>query len=347
MYNHHQPLLTVIVPCYNVEKYMDKCILSIVNQTYTNLEILLINDGSTDQTGFLCDAWQTKDPRIRVIHKQNEGSSYARKIGVEHATGEYVTFVDADDWIDENMYINMMTALLSTHSDIAQCGVCDVYEEDSSPPPLQRKGEQQEVVGRVEGVLLIIESKQWQSYMWNKIYKKHLFDHVEFPKGRGLSEDTTIAHILFHHALQSVYLRDEYYFYYQRSGSTTNSNNIIASKMKNWYDTYHAFYERYCFVEQHPEYHSCLILSKNNAVFRGIRALRNSMIYPQYFPKNYSTSLIEQLKTIGFTRKDIIKELITPIMSVEISVFLLSPACYKMIILLYSKIRLLFLKNHN
>ena len=89
----NQPLLTIIVPCYNVEKYIDKCVSSIATQTYSNLEILLINDGSTDQTGAICDKWQTKDERIRVIHKQNEGVSYARKTGVENATAEYVTFV--------------------------------------------------------------------------------------------------------------------------------------------------------------------------------------------------------------------------------------------------------------
>ena len=105
---NNQPLLTVIVPCYNVEKYVDKSVASVVGQTYNNLEILLINDGSTDQTRERCDEWQKKDQRIRVINKQNEGLSYVRKTGIENATAEYVTFVDVDDWISLDMYADMM-----------------------------------------------------------------------------------------------------------------------------------------------------------------------------------------------------------------------------------------------
>ena len=150
---NNQPLLTVIVPCYNVEKYMDKCISSIVNQTYANLEIILIDDGSADSTGMICDAWQGKDQRIRVIHKQNEGLSYARKTGVENMTAEYVAFVDSDDWIDADMFTDMMTAMISTNSDIAQCDYCKVFEdgriEDHSD---ENTSDTYEVAGRKEGV---------------------------------------------------------------------------------------------------------------------------------------------------------------------------------------------------
>jgi len=336
---HQQPLLSVIVPCYNVEKYINKCISSIVSQIYTNLEILLINDGSTDNSGMICEAWQEQDKRIRVIHKQNEGSSYARKTGVENATAEYVTFVDADDWIDENMYVNMMNTLLSTGLDIVQCSVCEVFEDGRiSHHSSEYKDGSFEIVDRIEGVLLILEEKKWRSYMWNKIFKKHLFDHIEFPKGRGLSEDASIIHILFHHASQSVYLKDEYYFYFRRSGSISIIGKNTTLKMKNMYDTYNAYYERYCFMERHPEYHRCIILSKNKAFSRGIKLLRNSMMYPQYFPKDYSGLLLKQLHTIRFKRKDTIKKFFSPLMRIEISVFLISPALYKRVIIVYAKI---------
>ena len=338
---NHQPLLTVVVPCYHVEKYIDKCISSIVNQTYPNLEILLIDDGSTDHTGQLCDTWQNKDHRIRVIHKQNEGSSYARKTGVENATAEYVTFVDADDWIDKNMYTNMMSALLTTQSDIAQCGVCDAYEDGTMQHRASEKIDGTfEVIDRIRGVLLIIESKEWQSYMVNKIFKKSLFDRIEFPKGRGLSDDTTIIHILFHHASQTIYLRDEYYYYLQRSGSTCHSDTVKTSKMKNQYDTFNAFYERYCFVEQHPEYHPCLVLVKNYAFSRGMRALRNSIIYPQYFPKDHAQSVYHQLNSMQFKWKDIDREVFAPLplMRMEIFVFLRFPAFHRILVKVYAKI---------
>ena len=336
----NQPLLSVIVPCYNVEKYVDKCISSIVNQTYSNLEIILIDDGSTDSTGIICDTWQERDQRIRVIHKQNEGVSYARKTGVENAVAEYVVFVDADDWIDKDMYLNMMNALLSTNSDIAQCGVCDVFEDGSLK---HRSSEIKdcafEIVDRIKGVLLILEDKEWQSYMWNKIFKKHLFDHIEFPKGRQLLEDVSIAHILFHRASQTVYLRDEYYFYFRRSGSITKSKNIVDLKFNNWHDMYNVYCERYRFVEQHPEYHSCLILAKNKAVFCGMIALRYSIIYPQFYSKNFCNSFRKYIHSIGFTQKEMMKKYFKLSLKLELLVFLYSSACYKNLFKLYAKIR--------
>ena len=294
----HQPLLSVIVPCYNVEKYIDKCISSIVNQTYPNLEILLINDGSTDSTGILCDEWQKRDSRIRVIHKQNEGLSYARKTGVENAAAEFVTFVDSDDWIDPDMYSDMMSAMISTDSDIAQCDFYEVYEDDTSPFPLQRRGEEPEVVEREEGVLLILDDKKWRSYMWNKIFKKRLFDHIVFPKGR-VYEDIPIMFSLFHHASRSVYLSAKYYCYYRRNDSITKIKDI-QFLMKSHADLGRAYHERYLFVEHHPEYHSILPFVKSMTYYKGIRLLRCMAVYPQYFPGECFNAKANQLLSIPF-----------------------------------------------
>ena len=192
------PLLSVVVPCYNVEKYLDKCIVSIVEQTYPNLEILLIDDGSPDNSGAICDTWQERDSRIRVIHKQNEGSSYARKTGVEIATAEYITFVDSDDWIDRNMYSDMMTALLSTNSDIVQCDFCIVHEDGRIEHRVQERNTTVETMGRVEGVIMILEDHDWRTSMFTKIFKKKLFEHVEFPKGRAYGEDMIETHRTFY-----------------------------------------------------------------------------------------------------------------------------------------------------
>jgi len=296
------PLITVIVPCYNVEKYVDKCISSIVGQTYSNLEILLIDDGSTDQTGILCDAWQEKDKRIRVIHQQNEGLSYARKTGIENTTAEYVAFVDSDDWIDPNMFASMIQALISSNSDIAQCGYRKMYEDGRIEHcNTNGKAGSFETVGQVEGVLLILDGRKWDSFMWNKIFKTKLFKHIVFPKGR-MYEDIPIMFWLFHYAWQSVYLYDEYYFYFQRSTSITQNTNV-AKKMKNRYDFYEAYYERSQFVEQHPEYHSILGYIRNLEMYAGMYALRDAVVYPQYFPDNYYESLSGRLKTYPLSMK--------------------------------------------
>ena len=302
----NQPLLTVIVPCYNVEDYVNKCISSIANQTYSNLEILLIDDGSTDSTGTICDAWQERDSRICVIHKQNEGLAYARKTGIEHTKAEYVTFLDADDWIDVNMYSDLMGALLSTNSDIAQCGVCLVYEDGRMEHfNSELATEEMKIVERIEGVMLILESKKWLSWMGTKIYRKHLFDGIVFPKGRGYGEDF-IAHDLFHKAHQSVFLPHEYYYYLQRDGSITKATNI-KQEMKNYCDFFDACYDRYCFVEQHPEYHKALPFIKLYVLRLGIQLLRNIIGLPQYFPVDTDKLFItisNQIRSILLSRKN-------------------------------------------
>ena len=104
-----QPLLSVIVPVYNAEKYLDRCVRSIVNQTYKNLEIILINDGSTDRSGAMCDEWADADARIQVVHSENHGVSHARNMGLDLARGDWITFVDNDDWIEPDMYEFMIT----------------------------------------------------------------------------------------------------------------------------------------------------------------------------------------------------------------------------------------------
>ena len=298
-----RPLLSVIVPCYNTEKYLDRCLTSITSQTYNNLEILLIDDGSTDQTGMLCDAWQVKDWRIRAIHKQNEGPSYARKTGIENATSGYVTFVDADDWIDPDMYAGMMAALLSTGSDITQCGVCEVYEDGrmNHRDNADKRGTL-EVVGRVESVLLILEDGKWRSWLCNKVFKKQLFENIVFPKGRGFGDDF-IALELFHKAQQTVYLYCDYYFYFQRSDSIVNSKNIPA-EMKKQRDYFDAYYERYVFSRQFPEYQSAMFSVKYMTICVGMNMLRNMMVHPQYFTNDFFYEKAKQICTIPVERGD-------------------------------------------
>lgn len=116
-------LISIIVPVYKVEKYLKRCVKSIVNQTYKNLEIILIEDGSPDQCPYMCEEWSKRDPRIKVIHKQNGGLSDARNEGLKISTGEFIGFVDSDDWIAPEMYERLLNAIIADQSDIAQCNV--------------------------------------------------------------------------------------------------------------------------------------------------------------------------------------------------------------------------------
>ena len=331
----NQPFLSVIVPCYNVEKYVDQCISSIVNQTYSNLEILLIDDGSTDETGIICDTWQERDTRIRVIHKQNEGVSYARKTGVENATTEYVTFVDADDWMDANMYTNMMSALLSTNSDIVQCGICYVFEDGRMEHRYydpDNKTDTIEIVGRTEGVLLLLEEKKWAMCMWNKIFKKHLFDHIVFPKGRIYAEDN-ITYLLFHHAEQSVYVHCSYCYYRQRNDSICNDKNIV-SQLRNHRDFSDACWERYLFTKQHPEYHRVLPIVKHKTIRLCLVLIRNMIACPQYFTDEYFKVKVEQLRSIPLTLNDMLQT----VEKFEMYMIKISPKIYKILRALYIRI---------
>ena len=298
-----QPLLSVIVTCYNLEQFVDKCVSSIVGQTYSSLEILLIDDGSADSTGIKCDEWLEKDQRIRVIHKQNEGLAYARKTGIENAMAEYVTFVDVDDWIDRNMYADMMSALMSTNSDIAQCSVCIVFEDGRMEyrESKHKKGDF-EIFGRVEGSLLILEDQKWRPWMWNKIFKKDLFESIEFPKGRSYGEDY-ISLFLFHKASQSVYLHNVYYYYYQRNNSITNPGNI-AGHLRNLSEFSDTYFDRYFFVKQHPEYYSEMPYVKYMTLCVGLNLLRNIIEHKKYFTDNYFSTKSSQLRSISLDRED-------------------------------------------
>lgn len=174
--------VSIIVPVYKVEPYLDKCISSIVNQTYTNLEIILVDDGSPDQCPQMCDAWAEKDARIRVIHKENGGLSDARNAGMAVATGEYIAFVDSDDWIAPDLYTHLYRRLTEDHSDISACGVQMVWEDGTPPRILTRMGNH--VLSKEEAMQAIIEESWLKQPVWYKLYKTNLIKDILFPVGK-------------------------------------------------------------------------------------------------------------------------------------------------------------------
>lgn len=174
--------VSIIVPVYKVEPYLDKCISSIVNQTYTNLEIILVDDGSPDQCPQMCDAWAEKDARIRVIHKKNGGLSDARNAGMAVATGEYIAFVDSDDWIAPDLYTHLYRRLTEDRSDISACGVQMVWEDGTPPRILTRMGNH--VLSKEEAMQAIIEESWLKQPVWYKLYKTNLIKDILFPVGK-------------------------------------------------------------------------------------------------------------------------------------------------------------------
>lgn len=208
--------ISVIVPVYKVESYLDKCISSIVNQTYKNLEIILVDDGSPDNCPAMCDAWTERDSRIRVMHKPNGGLSDARNAGIVVATGELMAFVDSDDWIAPDMYEHLYRRLAEDNSDIAACGVQMVWEDKTPSRTLTREGSC--VLNQEEAMRAIIEESWLKQPVWYKLYKTALVRDILFPKGK-YHEDVFWSYQAVGRA-QRVSVSDHIgYYYLQRGGS--------------------------------------------------------------------------------------------------------------------------------
>ena len=238
-------LISVIVPIYNVEPYLDRCVESIVNQTYPNLEIILVDDGSPDCCPAMCDAWAKRDSRVRVIHKKNGGLSDARNAGLAVAQGEYIAFVDSDDWIDARYIHVLYQALLQTNSEIAACDVCITFEkvkERCLPESVPMR-----VCTSSQAIEDILNGKGFRAVAWNKLYKRSLLIGEQYPVGR-YHEDEFITYRLLSKADKLVYLDWPLYFYFQRSGSIMNSFS------PKHLDVLDAYLERLTFLrESFPE----------------------------------------------------------------------------------------------
>jgi len=246
--------ISVIVPVYNVEKYLKRCINSIINQTYKNLDIILIDDGSTDNSGRICDEYLSLDNRIRVIHKKNEGQSIARKIGLENSIGKLISFIDADDVIDLNFYSILEKKFEEEKVDIAYCKVKKFNNEII----YDNKKNVTYEIKTVEDCLKDIVSKDsiFNNFMVNKLYRKDLFNNINFPIN-NIFEDLTIMYNIIDNS-KTIYYADIYlYFYYNRLDSSTkkikSSNiiyklNIINEREKfitNYYSNLIDYYELY------------------------------------------------------------------------------------------------------
>lgn len=210
-------LLSIIVPVYNVKPYLEMCVESIMKQTYTELQIILVDDGSTDGSQTVCDELAQKDSRIAVIHKENGGPSTARNSGMEIAAGEFITFVDSDDWIEPNMYHDMITQLEKYDADMA---VCSFYE---------CKDDEKKAVGDSKCIKILntedifSNKNQLRFLVWNKIFRKSLVEKLRFVPGQGY-EDFHFCRQAFLQTRRLVYLDVPFYNYrISRPGNTNSS----------------------------------------------------------------------------------------------------------------------------
>ena len=210
--------ISVVIPVYNVERYLDRCLQSVVNQTYTNLQILLVDDGSTDGSGRLAEQWASRDARIVVLHKPNGGLSDARNYAMRYAEGEYWAFVDSDDFIRPQMMEGLLKACLQHEAQIA---VCDMeYLYDDGRRDLASGGDVTVGQLRQHPELIRINNSAC-----NKLFAASLFDEVRFPKAMWY-EDLATVPMLCMRAQRMVKVNEPYYVYYQRSGSIAHSASL-------------------------------------------------------------------------------------------------------------------------
>ncbi len=229
-------MISVIVPIYNVEKYLCECLDSIVNQTYKNLEILLVDDGSTDNSGLICDEYKNKDGRIRVFHTENGGLSAARNYGIDNAIGDYIGFVDSDDWIEADMYECLLNAINESNSDISCCGITSEYKDYS----FQERSESA-VLNSTEAIQAMLRDFYINSPC-TKLFRRCLFEQIRFPEGRVFEEYST-TYKLISVADRIRFLDSHKYHYRRREGSISQHMEI-----KSYVDYWIAHKERYSFI---------------------------------------------------------------------------------------------------
>lgn len=291
------PLVSVIIPIYKVEKYLDKCVKSVLSQTYQNLEVILVDDGSSDECPRLCDEYELNDQRVKTIHKPNGGLSDARNVGMKNSTGEYLLFVDSDDWIDKNLVETAIHAMSEYHVDIVSFSA-NVIENDAIVRQEFMPYSETVVLSAkkaTEGVLKDSISSQ----VWLRLYNRRCWNGIEFPVGR-LYEDLATTYKVFELAEKGVcFIPYALYNYLHNSDGISLSYNPKKA--------YHIFlglkehYEYAC--NRYPE---AISDSLYLAMINGMSVINNS-----FYDKNMQADAIENADKFLRTNKDRILELRT------------------------------------
>ena len=231
-------LISVIIPVYNVEKYLIRCVDSVVNQTYKNLEIILVNDGSTDSSGILCDKLAKNDARIKVIHKENGGLSDARNIGQQESKGVYIIFVDSDDYVHVDMINSLYEQITNENADVSICGVMNVYSNSQNPQCADT--ELYFTCEKKEFLKEYLIGERIPGSICNKLLKRSVANKLKFPVGK-IYEDAFYHYDLISVAEKFVVNTKPYYYYYHRGGSITTKP--FKNKDLVYIDIYKKYYE--------------------------------------------------------------------------------------------------------
>lgn len=297
--------ISIIVPAYNVEKFINECLESVCNQTFTDLEIILINDGSTDKTPEICDSWARKDDRIRLFHQENKGLAQTRNIGVSLATSPYIGFVDSDDYIEQDMFEQLFSVLQKYNVDIVVCGV---FIDHPHKTRKTDKGGRRKVSKR-EAMYKLLYDARWHSFCCNKLYKRGAWNGIPFPTGK-LFEDFAVMHKVFDKGNLFAHTGSVLYHYRQHEQSIGHK-----ASPKKAIDFFDLLCERTDFVAKHSLFSryekTQMILRLNKRMIKTFRELfQVTTPYECISEKEYMRNkIIELTGNENFTESSIKKEL--------------------------------------
>lgn len=240
-----EPLISIIIPVYNTEKYLDVCVQSILCQEYKKIEVIIINDGSNDMSPNICDKWALSDNRVKVFHQNNRGLSASRNLGMKLATGEYISFVDSDDWMHESMLKKLLEQIRLENSQIACCDAIAFYDDVDYNSQI-RKPKEIRVFDREGALRELVNDSLIKAPVWNRLYQAKLIKDILFPVNK-LHEDEFWSYQVISKADKISYISDPLYYYRQRPGSIIHSKfslrNLDAIEAKelrlNYLARYH------------------------------------------------------------------------------------------------------------
>lgn len=324
MSNTALPLISVVVPVYNVKPYVAKCLDSILRQTYTNIEIIVVDDGSTDGSELICDDYSNKDPRITVIHQRNTGLAAARNTGIDAAHGEYLGFVDSDDFIEPFMYEKLLNAAQKNNCVLAVCGINYVFDNGTVIP--KANIEPDRVFDFPDAITEMNTYRLFDMGAWSKLYKSELFDGIRFPVGK-LSEDFFIMFKIFDRAQKVAFVSDACYNYYQRTNSITKSKKIN-------HDFLEAAYKQMRYIDRN--YPSLSVIGHTAYASAALTVydsyLKNQVPCPEAFRKQCISIIQNQKQYIAQANY------ISKAKRIQFHLFLINATLYKVIFMTY-KIR--------
>lgn len=282
------PKLSIIVPVYKVEQYIHKCVDSILNQTFTDFELILVDDGSPDNCGKICDEYAKKDERVRVIHKDNGGLSDARNFGLKEAKGEYVSFIDSDDWVDSDLYGDVLSYADKNELDV----VCfDVYEVKGEKIKYRNRFNENKVFTGKDALYKIL-TDEIDNSACDKVYKRALWDGVEFPVGRSF-EDVATTYKVFHKSELIGYYKKAYYYYVKREGSIVATSFNAVKR----YDYFVGYKDRYEFAQMYCK--KAIEICKMFAVRAGLSTITADVATYGNLDKSRKEQLKNFLNQIG------------------------------------------------